>query len=298
MGKLPFLGLCIATAVGLTACQKPAETTNNSAKPASSTTASQQTPTQTANRTLKIATEGAYRPFNHTNADGSVGGFDVDIANALCAELKATCEIKAQDWEGIIPALNTKKFDVIVSAMSVTPERQGQVDFTEPYFTNSLVFLAKKESKFNPDDKKEIETHTITAQRSTISSQWLEQTHPKAQAKLYDTLDNAFMDLSAGRADAMVADKAPALAWLKSEAGQAFSLKGSEIDINDKLAIAVRKDDPLKGEINTALANIKANGTYDKIVAQHFGTVGNGTATTNASAVASATTVSVASSTK
>lgn len=258
---IKFASAFTMMAVLLTGCQKPAE---NSATQASGNS-------ESASQTLRIATEGAYKPFNYTNPDGTAGGFDVDIANALCADMKVKCEIMKQDWDGIIPALNSKKYDVIVSAMSVTPERQGQVDFTEPYFTNSLVFLAKKDSTFNPDEAGQIEKTSIAAQRSTISSQWLEQTYPKAQAKLYDTLDNAFIDLSAGRTGAMVSDKAPAYAWLKSDAGKGFEVKGKEIDINDKLAIAVRKGDPLLAKVNTALANIKANGTYEKIVQQHFG---------------------------
>lgn len=261
---------------------KPASTATNST---TATTSATPSPEQ---KTLRIATEGGYRPFNYANADGSLGGFDVDISNALCADMKVKCQIVAQDWDGIIPGLTAKKYDAIVSAMSITPERQGQVDFTEPYFTNTLVFLAKKDSTFNPDDASQIDGHTVAAQRSTISSQWLGKTHPKAQAKLYDTLDNAFMDLAAGRAESMISDKAPAYEWLKSASGQNFAIKGKEVDINDKLAIAVRKGDPLKDQISQALAHIKADGSYDKIVQKHFG-IPSGTAPV-ASSVASTTT--------
>lgn len=263
---MKFASVLTMMAMVLTGCQKSADDSANNNKG------------ETSTNVLRIATEGAYKPFNFTNADGSLGGFDVDIANALCEDMKVKCQISAQDWDGIIPALNAKKYDVIVSAMSVTPERQAQVDFTEPYFTNSLVFLAKKDKAFNPDEVAQINQNSIAAQRSTISSQWLEKTHPQAKAKLYDTLDNAFLDLSAGRADAMVSDKAPAYAWLKSNAGQGFEVKGSEIDINDKLAIAVRKNDQLLTKVNIALSNIRANGTYDKIVQQHFGNVATSTA--------------------
>ena len=100
--------------------------------------------TKASGDTLRIATEGTYAPFNYTNPDGSLGGFDVDIANALCNKMQTECQIIAQDWDGIIPALKTGKFDAIVAAMSVTPERSEQVDFSEPYFVNSLVFLAKR----------------------------------------------------------------------------------------------------------------------------------------------------------
>lgn len=241
-------------------------------KPASTETKAQEGAKTAETTVLKIATEGAYAPFNYTNADGTLGGFDVDIANALCNEMKVTCEIKAQDWDGIIPALKQGNYDAIIAAMSVTKERSEQLDFSSPYFVNSLVFLAKETSSFDPAKQEDIDKATIAAQRSTISSQWLQKTHPNAKPQLYDTLNNAFLDLAAGRADAMVADKVPALDWLKSDTAKGFVIKGDEIDIDDKIAVAVDKGNAeLLGKFNTALDAIKASGEYDKIVAKHFG---------------------------
>ncbi|WFF38784.1 transporter substrate-binding domain-containing protein [Moraxella nasibovis] len=225
-----------------------------------------------APNTIRIATEGAYAPFNYTNNDGTLGGFDVDIANALCAKMATECTIGAQDWDGIIPALKAGKFDAIVSSMSVTPERLEQVDFTESYFANTLVFLANKDKAFDPTNASDIENAKITAQGSTISSQWLAATHPSVTPQLHGTLDSAFLDLGNGRADVMIADKLPALTWLKSDLGKNFEIKGGDIDINDKFAIAVNKgNSELSDKFNKALAEIKADGTYDKIVVQHFG---------------------------
>lgn len=221
-------------------------------------------------KVLRIATEGAYAPFNYTNADGTLGGFDVDIANAICVDMKMTCDISAQDWDGIIPGLKAGKYDAIVAAMSVTPEREQQVSFTEPYFSNTLVFLAKNDSTFDPSNSSDISSNSIAAQRSTISSQWLETTYPKAEMKLYDTLSNAFLDLGSDRVDAMVSDKLPALEWLGTTSGSNYTLKGDEIDINDHFAIAVRPGDELQSKINQSLANIKADGTYDKINQKYF----------------------------
>lgn len=223
----------------------------------------------TQQQVLRVATEGAYAPFNYSDSAGNLAGFDVDIANALCEQMQVKCEIEAQDWEGIIPGLKAKKYDAIIAAMSVTPERAEQVDFTDPYFTNSLVFIANKDSDFDPSQAEAINSSEIAAQRSTISSQWLEANYPKASIKMYDTLNNAFLDLESSRVDAMISDKLPALEWLsKNETG--FEVKGSEIEIDDNLAIAVRKQDPLKQDINEALATIKANGTYDRIKEKNF----------------------------
>lgn len=113
------------------------------------------------------------------------------MANAICADMQVTCEITAQDWDGIIPGLKAGKYDAIVAAMSVTPERAQQVSFTDPYFSNSLIFWPKRQP-FDPSNSGDINAHSIAAQRSTVSSQWLEGAYPKANMKLYDTLSNAF----------------------------------------------------------------------------------------------------------
>lgn len=262
--------LAIVAAFTLTGCSNSQD--NNVNADAAETKSASET-----GDVLRIGTEGAYAPFNYTNADGTLGGFDVDIANAICADMKVTCEIKAQDWDGIIPGLKAGKYDAIVAAMSITPERAQQVSFTDPYFSNTLVFLAKKDSDFDPSKSSDIDSHSIAAQRSTISSQWLEGAYPKANMKLYDTLSNAFLDLGSGRVDAMISDKLPALEWLSSPSGSSYVVKGDEIDINDNFAIAVRPGDDLQARINQSLANLKADGTYDKLNQKYFAVPAAGT---------------------
>ena len=266
--------LVMAALLALAGCSSGQNEANESASSdatKASETAENDTAASDDDNVLRIGTEGAYAPFNYTNADGTLGGFDVEIANAICADLQMTCEIMAQDWDGIIPGLKAGKYDAIVAAMSVTPERAKQVAFTDPYFSNTLVFLAKKDSSFDPANGSDINAHSIAAQRSTISSQWLENAYPKANMKLYDTLSNAFLDLGSGRVDAMISDKLPALEWLGSPSGSNYAIKGDEIDINDNFAIAVRpNDEALQAKINKSLANLKSNGTYDKINQKYF----------------------------
>lgn len=258
MLKISGLALALALAMGLTACGGDSSQSSGQAL----------APTDE----IRIATEGAYAPFNYTNNDGSLAGFDVDIARALCDKMSVKCQIVAQEWDGIIPALKAGKYDAIVSAMSVTPERAEQVGFSEPYFVNTLVFLAKNDRQFDPTRPDDIKSVTIATQGSTIASQWLAQAYPEVSPKLHSTLDNAFLDLGNDRADVVVSDKLPALTWLDSSLGKNFSIKGEEIDINDHFAIAVNKgNDELLGRFNQALADIKADGTYDKIVLEHFG---------------------------
>src|SRR3954447_3117329 len=92
-------------------------------------------------RTVKIATEGAYAPWNFTGAGGKLEGFEIDLANDLCNRMKVKCEIVAQDWDGIIPALNAKKYDAIMAAMTITDKRKEVIDFSVPYADTPSAFL-------------------------------------------------------------------------------------------------------------------------------------------------------------
>ena len=154
--------------------------------------------------------------------------------------------------------------------------------------------MTKKGSTINPDDPAQIESNKVAAQRSTLSTQWMENTHPKAKLNLYENLDQAFMDLAAGRSTMMISDKAPAYYWLTTPEGQGFEVKGKEIDVDDKMAIALQKNSPLREDFNKAIAAVKENGTYDKIYQSYFGNMG----TTNAAASSVTTTVSAASASK
>ncbi len=219
---------------------------------------------------IRIATEGAYAPFNLINEQGELAGFDVEIAKALCAEMKADCEIVAQDWDGIIPGLMGRKYDAIIASMSVTEERQRVVEFTDHYYSNVLAFVAA-EGKSLDVSKDGLKGLTVGAQRATIAGQYLEDNLADVvDIKLYDTQDNAYLDLSSGRLDALLSDKFPAYDWLRTDGGKGFEFKGEDIDIDDKIAIAIRKGDPLKAKFNAAIKAIVENGTYEQINARYF----------------------------
>src|SRR3546814_11487332 len=93
---------------------------------------------------VRIGVEGAYPPFSEVTPDGKLVGFDIDIANALCEEMKVECELITQDWDGIIPALQARKYDAIIASMPITDERKEKVDFTNQYNTTTAKFVPKK----------------------------------------------------------------------------------------------------------------------------------------------------------
>ncbi|MEL7401573.1 MAG: transporter substrate-binding domain-containing protein, partial [Pseudomonadota bacterium] len=204
------------------------------------------------------------------DAEGNLIGFDVDIANALCEQMKADCEIVAQDWDGIIPGLRARKYDAIIASMSITKERLRVVDFSEKYYSNVLAFVAPK-GKALETSKEGLKGLTIGAQRATIAGQRLEDVYGDVvNVKLYDTQDNAYLDLNSGRLDAILSDKFPAYDWLRSDDGKGFEFKGADIDIDDKIAIAVRKGDKLKDELSAAIKAIVENGKYEEINQKYF----------------------------
>lgn len=219
---------------------------------------------------LRMGVEAAYPPFNNKDTSGQVVGFDVDIGKALCAKMSVECEIITSDWDGIIPALQSQKFDFLVSSMSITPERSEVVDFTNPYYSNKLQFIAKKGQDFKTDGDS-LKGKIIGAQRATLSGTWLEDKYGMdVDLKLYDTSENAFLDLTSGRLDAILADKYASYDWLKSDAGKDFEFKGDAVEQSDKIGIAVRKGDALRAKLNAALQEIIADGTYKKINDKYF----------------------------
>jgi polar amino acid transport system substrate-binding protein len=221
--------------------------------------------------TLKMGIEAAYPPFNNKDASGQVVGFDKEIGDALCAKMKAECTVVTSDWDGIIPALNAKKFDFLISSLSITEERKAAVDFTDPYYSNKLQFIAPKNVDFKTDNDS-LKGKTIGTQRATLAGTWLEDTYgDDIKVSLYDTQENAYLDLTSGRVDAILADKYANYDWLKTDAGKNYEFKGDPVVESDKIGIAVRKgDNELRNKLNAALKEIVADGTYKKINDKYF----------------------------
>jgi lysine-arginine-ornithine-binding protein len=221
-----------------------------------------------AQDTLRIGTEGAFPPFNNLTASGDLEGFDIDIARALCEEMQASCEFVTQDWDGIIPALQANRFDAIVASMSITEERQQQVDFTDPYYTNSLVFVAPKDVELDPSD---LSGKAIGVQEGTISAFFAEDNYPDADLRAYPSQLEAYADLESGRVDAVLTDFGVQYDWINSDAGACCEFKGDPVASDDRIGIAVRKGDTeLRDRLNAAIEAIRENGKYAEINAKYF----------------------------
>ncbi len=223
---------------------------------------------------IRVGTEGAYPPFNYVDSDGKLKGFDIEIAEALCARMKAECTFTAQDWDGIIPALLAEKFDIIIASMSITEERMKKVDFTNKYYATPARFIAPKNTDITDTGPQAMAGRAIGAQSSTTHGGYLEENYKDSDIRLYATLDEALADLAAGRLDAVMADSVVLWDWSENkEEGKCCALTGK--DYTEKwstgVGMAVRKtDSDLKDKANAALAEILADGTYKAINEKYF----------------------------
>ena len=226
-------------------------------------------------RKLRIGVEGAYPPFSQIGTDGKLKGFDIDIANALCDQMKAQCTMVQQEFDGLIPSLQAKKIDAVIASMSITEDRQRVVDFTDKYYRTPARFVAKKNSGLTVTAAG-LKGKRIGVQRTTTHDRFASDNFKESELVRYAKQDDVFLDLVAGRLDGALVDwMAASEGFLKTPAGKDFSFQGP-IFIDFKYfgvgaGIAVRKgESALRNEFNTALKTIRANGVYKKIQDKYF----------------------------
>jgi arginine/ornithine transport system substrate-binding protein len=224
---------------------------------------------------IRIGVEGAYPPFSKTEADGSVTGFDIDLANALCAEMKARCTYIKQDWDGIIPALLARKFDAVIATIDITEERLKMVAFTDKYQHIPARFVALKGSEYQASTAF-MAGKKIGVQRATSMDLYISDNYPDAQIKRYGSADEAYLDLKAGRLDFILADSAAiAGGLLDKDGGDKFAFIGPKFTdpkwFGAGAGIAIRKQNQdLVEQFNRAITAIRADGTYNKIQDKYF----------------------------
>ena len=224
---------------------------------------------------IRIGVEGAYPPFSSVGPDGKLKGFDIDIANALCAEMKAQCTMVQQDFDGMIPALQARKFDIIVASLSITPERQKVVDFSDKYYKTPARFVAKI-GAIGEVSAAGLKGKKIGVQRATIHDRYATEQFKQSEVVRYAKQDEVFLDLVAGRVDGSLVDSVAAdQGFLKTPAGKGFGFIGPVYDdekyFGTGAGIAVRKGDAATRErLNAAIKAIRANGVYKRIQDAYF----------------------------
>ena len=245
---------------------------------------------------IKIGTEGAYPPWNSKDSAGNLIGFEVELANELCKIMNHDCTIVEQDWDGMIPALVSRKFDAIMAGMSITGERMKTINFSQGYADEVASLAVMKGSKneglktmsainlsdVSADEQatldvltKAFKGKTIGVQTATIHQNFLESgLMGNVKIRTYKTQDEVNLDLSAGRIDAALA-AAVAFTDYADKSGKAVVLTGPTFaggDFGNGVGVGIRKgDSKLLNDFNAAIDKARDDGIISKLAIKHFG---------------------------
>jgi octopine/nopaline transport system substrate-binding protein len=247
---------------------------------------------------IRVATEGAFAPWNFTKPDGTLDGFEIELYQDLCRRMKVECSIEAQSFDGIIPALNAGKFDAIMAGMSATPKREEVMAFTQAYGTTGQTFAVLKSSPLAkmPENGKVFSLATneagaeaaveelkpvlkgkvIGVQGSSIAANFLNKYFKDvAEIREYKTTEQHDLDLTAGRVDAIMASTAYLSGAAKKPENEQMTLVGPRFQggmLGRGSSVGLRKTDPeLKAMFDKAIAEAKADGTIEKLSIKYFG---------------------------
>jgi len=226
---------------------------------------------------LRIGVEASYPPFESKSASGQLQGFDIDLGNAICAKLNTRCVWVENAFDGLIPALQARKFDAIDSSMNVTEERLRAINFTSVMYTVPLQLVARSNSGLLPT------VESLKGKRVGVLQGSIFEIYAKANwagqgvdVRSYADQDQVYADLAVGRLDAALQESQAALdGFLKRSQGAGFAFAGGPVH-DDKIfgqgiGIGVRKaDTELKQQLDQAIAQLKADGTFDKIAKKYF----------------------------
>jgi arginine/ornithine transport system substrate-binding protein len=232
---------------------------------------------QAEDKPLRIGIEAAYPPFAFKTPEGNITGFDYDIGNALCEEMKVKCQWIEQEFDGLIPALKVRKFDAVLSSMTITEERKKSVDFTGKYY-QTPVKLAMKAGTVINDPLVDLKGKKVGVQRASVYDRYATEVYAPAGIEVvrYSSQNEIFLDMTAGRLDATLADAVNIDdGFLKTDAGKGYALVGPDYTeqkyFGEGAGIAVRKGDKaLADKITAAIAAIRANGKYKEVQDKYF----------------------------
>lgn len=228
-------------------------------------------------KNLRIGIEAGYPPFSFKTPDGKLSGFDVDIGDALCEQMKVKCTWVEQEFDGLIPSLKVKKIDAILSSMTITDERKKSVDFTNKYYHTPARFVMKAGNNIK-DPLTELKGKTVGVLRASTHDRFATEVLAPAGITVvrYGSQQEANMDMVSGRVDALMADSVNLDdGFLKTDAGKGFEFVGPEYNdpkyFGGGAGIAIRKGDSALGQqFNDAIVAIRANGKYKQVQDKYF----------------------------
>ena len=224
--------------------------------------------------TVRVGTDATYPPFESVDPQGKIVGWEIDYANNLCAKMKVTCTFQNQDWDGVIPALLSGKFDVIISSMNETPARAKRVLFSNVYYATAPVWVAQAGNRSDDVSPAAMKGKTVGTQSSTVFSNYLDAKYKGVDVKLYPGGDEPFSDLLSGRLDYVVSDILVSEKFIDKNPGCCRIVTKIPRDpeiFGPGVAAAFRPDDTdLAAMFNKAIAEAVADGSFKASADKYF----------------------------
>jgi polar amino acid transport system substrate-binding protein len=224
---------------------------------------------------VRIASEGAYAPWNFIDDSGNLAGFEIELGNELCARAALECVWIQNAWDSMIPNLNAGNYDAIMAGMSITDERKEAIDFTQNYkppTPSTFIIPADSTAQIDPPTGVRIGT-----QGATIQSAYAEEHFKEGNTLVnFETAEQALADLNAGNLDGILAER-DYLAEVVAGSGGALKLSPPEIPIGDGVGVGLRKaDDELETKFNDAILSMKKDGSLSALIVKWFPEQGPG----------------------
>jgi polar amino acid transport system substrate-binding protein len=219
--------------------------------------------------TLIVGTSAGFRPFEYIGEDGKITGFDIDLINEIGKKLNKKVEIKDMDFDALIAAVRSGAIDVIASGMTITEEREKQVDFTIPYFTADQSVLIRNNSDyiFNSVDDLNKSTYKVGVQNDTTGAFWAEDNISNTKIQKYGKYIECIQDLENGNLDMIVLDKPTGEAYTKNRPVKI----AMTIQTEEQYGFAVKEGSELKDKINRALSDIMSSDKWKQLNQKYFG---------------------------
>ena len=224
---------------------------------------------------LTIASEGARPPYNYFVGD-TLGGFEIDLGRELCRRMAVTCSFVEQDWDSMIPGLLHRRYDAIMAAMEITPEREARIAFSTPYVRMPSAFLVRKDEALTSASPAALAAKTVGVEADGTHQAFLKKVYPSTRIHRYGSLNDAILDLEAGRVDAALGDKDAVVTFMETRGDSACCRILADVPrdpayFGDGIGIGLRKNDvALKTAFDKALAATFADGSFERIRSHYF----------------------------
>ncbi|WP_070121047.1 glutamine ABC transporter substrate-binding protein [Bacillus marinisedimentorum] len=216
-----------------------------------------------------VATDNSFVPFEFVDEeDGELKGFDIDLINAIAEDQGIEVEIEAMEFDGVIAGMQSGRYDIGIAGITITEERKESIEFSDPYYDAGLMIAVRGDDE-EIKSEADLAGKKVGTRSGTTSEDYLKDNHPDAEIQAFPGIVEAYMDLQAGRLDAVLYDAPNVKYYIATEGGGDMKTVGDILQ-GEQYGIAMPKDSELVDKINEGLKNVQDNGTYDDIYEKWF----------------------------